>query len=110
MNPDTPARPAATTVLALPGEAGSDEAPSLLEFPTDFPLKIMGRSVEGFTEAMVAIVLEHAPDFDPATLETRPSRGGNYLALTATINATSREQLDRIYLALTGHPMVKVVL
>ena len=85
-------------------------APSLLEFPVDFPIKVMGRSAEGFTEAIVAIVREHAPDFDPSTLETRPSTQGNYVGVTATIRATSREQLDALYRALTAHPMVKVVL
>lgn len=92
------------------GDATAGPAPSLLTFPVDFPIKVMGRSVDGFTEAIVAIVLEHAPDFDPATLETRPSNQGNYVGVTATINATSREQLDALYRALTAHPMVKVVL
>jgi putative lipoic acid-binding regulatory protein len=59
---------------------------------------------------MVAVVREHAPDFDPATLEMRASKDGNYLSVTATIRATSREQLDALYRALTGHPLVKVVL
>lgn len=86
------------------------EPPSLLVFPTDFPIKIMGKSIEGFAEAMVAVVLEHAPDFDAATLEQRVSKDGNYLSVTATIRATSREQLDALYQALTGHPLVKVVL
>lgn len=85
-------------------------APSLLVFPTDFPVKIMGRAVEGFAEAIIAIVHEHAPDFDAATLERRTSKDGNYLSVTATIRATSREQLDALYRALTGHPLVKVVL
>lgn len=85
-------------------------APSLLEFPVDFPIKVMGRSSDGFIDAIVAIVVEHAPDFDPSTVETRPSTQGNYVGVTATIRATSREQLDALYHALTAHPMVKVVL
>lgn len=83
---------------------------SLLEFPTDFPIKIMGKSVDGFAQAILDVVLIHAPDFDAASMEMRASRGGNYLALTCTIRATSREQLDALYRDLTGHPMVKVVL
>ncbi len=83
---------------------------SLLEFPTDFPIKIMGRSVDGFAQAILDVVLVHAPDFDAASMEMRASSGGNYLALTCTIRATSREQLDALYRDLTGHPMVKVVL
>jgi uncharacterized protein len=83
---------------------------TLLQFPTDFPLKVMGKRQDGFAEAIVKIVLEHAPDFDPATLEMRPSTNGNYLGLTANIRATSKQQLDALYLALTRHPMVKIVL
>ncbi|MFZ5539783.1 MAG: YbeD family protein [Pseudomonadota bacterium] len=83
---------------------------SPLQFPTDFPIKVIGRRVDGFAQAIVAVVIEHAPDFDPATLEMRASRAGNYLSLTATVRATSREQLDNLYRALTSHPLVKVVL
>lgn len=83
---------------------------SLLQFPTDFPIKIMGRRVDGFADQIVAVILQHAPDFEPATLEMRPSRAGNYLSLTATIRAVSREQLDALYRALTGHPLVSIVL
>lgn len=89
--------------------SGTDgESP--LVFPTEFPIKVMGRRVDEFAQTVVAIVCEHAPDFDPATVEIRASREGNYLSLTATINATSREQLDNLYRALSGHPLVKVVL
>jgi putative lipoic acid-binding regulatory protein len=59
---------------------------------------------------MVKIAQEFDPSFDPASLEMRPSKAGNYLSLTLTIRATSRVQLDNIYRALTGHPMVKVAL
>jgi putative lipoic acid-binding regulatory protein len=83
---------------------------SLLQFPTDFPIKIMGKRVDDFAQQIVAVVLTHAPDFDPATLELRTSSGGNYLSVTATIRATSRAQLDALYRALTGHPLVQVVL
>ena len=83
---------------------------SLIVYPCSFPIKIMGARVDGFAEAISALVREHAPDFDPASLEMRPSRNGNYLGLTVTITATSREQLDGLYQALTRHPMVKVVL
>lgn len=83
---------------------------SLLEFPTDFPIKIMGKAADGFAQAVLDVVLVHAPDFDAAGMEMRASSGGNYLALTCTIRATSREQLDALYRELTAHPMVKVVL
>ena len=83
---------------------------SALEFPCTFPIKIMGRTRDGFAQAIVAVVARHAPDFDPATLEMRSSSAGNYLSMTATVNAVSREQLDALYRELVAHPMVAMVL
>jgi uncharacterized protein len=83
---------------------------SALEFPCAFPIKIMGRMQEGFAQAVVAVVQKHAPDFDAASLEMRASKAGNWLSVTATVNATSRAQLDDLYRELVAHPMVKVVL
>ena len=97
-----------------PLEAESKEKPleavSVLAFPTPFPIKIMGRRESGFTTAVIGIVLRHAPDFLPGTLESRPSREGKYVSLTATVNATSREQLDALYRELCDHPSVVMVL
>jgi putative lipoic acid-binding regulatory protein len=75
-----------------------------------FPIKIMGQRQDGFAQAVLEVVLRHAPDFDPATMEMRPSAKGNYLGLTCTIRAVSREQLDALYRELSAHPLVKVVL
>jgi putative lipoic acid-binding regulatory protein len=83
---------------------------TLIEFPCDFPLKIMGATDPGFAQAIVEVVLKHAPEFDPASVEMRPSKAGNYLSLTCTVRAVSQGQLDALYLDLTAHPMVKVVL
>ena len=83
---------------------------SALEFPCAFPIKIMGRTQAGFAQAVLAVVQKHAPDFDAASLEMRASTAGNWLSVTATVNATSREQLDQLYRELVAHPMVKVVL
>jgi hypothetical protein len=83
---------------------------SLIDFPTDFPIKIMGARSDGFAQSVIDVVLRHAPDFDAATTEMRLSKGGKYLSLTCTVRATSRAQLDALYLELTGHPGVKVVL
>ena len=83
---------------------------SLIEYPCLFPIKVMGTRVEGFTAALVSVARDFDPDFDEARLELRESRGGNYLSVTLTVKATSREQLDNLYRALTGHPLVKVVL
>jgi len=90
------------------GDAPPDK--TLIEYPSAFPIKVMGAHVEGFTEAIVAIARHFDPGFDAATVEARPSRAGNYLGLTITVTATSREQLDELYRTLSTHPMVKVVL
>lgn len=83
---------------------------SLIEYPSAFPIKVMGANVEGFAEAIVMVAQQFDPGFDAATLERRPSSSGNYLGLTITITATSRAQLDELYRTLSTHPMVKVVL
>ena len=88
----------------------TNEQPSLLEFPCAFPIKIMGRTQDGFAQAVSDVVCKHAPDFDPAALEMRASKEGNWLSVTASVNATSREQLDNLYRELVAHPMVKMVL
>ena len=88
----------------------ASESESALRFPTSFPIKIMGRRTDGFAQAILDVVLKHAADFDPVTLEMRTSREGKYLSVTVTINATSREQLDNLYRELTAHPMVTMVL
>ena len=91
--------------------AGSDpRKDSLIEYPSLFPIKVMGAMADGFVQALAAVALEYDPDFDASTMELRPSKGGNYLGVTLTVTATSREQLDNLYRALTAHPMVKIVL
>jgi putative lipoic acid-binding regulatory protein len=84
--------------------------PSLIEYPCAFPIKVMGAHAEGFVEAIVDVARRFDPVFDAATVETRPSRAGNYLGITITVTATSRAQLDELYRTLSTHPMVKVVL
>lgn len=88
----------------------ADLEQELLQFPTDFPIKIMGRADKDFAQTVVDIVKRHAPDFDASTLEMRTSREGTYLSATATIRATSREQLDALYQELCDHPMTTMVL
>ncbi len=73
-------------------------------------MKIMGRREGGFAQGVMQIVLKHAPDYQPASMEMRPSRQGKYLSLTVTINARSREQLDALYQELCDHPAVVMVL
>ncbi|HEV7478198.1 MAG TPA: DUF493 domain-containing protein, partial [Burkholderiales bacterium] len=70
---------------------------SSLAFPCDFPIKIMGRKERGFAQSMTEIVLKHAPEFDVASVEMRPSRQDKYLSITCVVRAVSREQLDSLY-------------
>lgn len=83
---------------------------SLISYPSAFPIKVMGTQVQGFEAAMVEIARQFDPAFDAAGIERRPSKAGNYLGLTLTVTATSREQLDELYRTLSTHPLVKVVL
>ena len=83
---------------------------SALAFPCEFPIKVMGRKQPRFANAVSEIVRKHAPDFDPATMELRPSRQGKYLSVTCVVRATSREQLDALYQELCDHPGVVMVL
>jgi putative lipoic acid-binding regulatory protein len=83
---------------------------SLIEYPSRFPIKVMGANVDGFVHAVTQIARQFDPQFDASTIELRDSREGNYLGVTITVTATSREQLDELYRTLSTHPMVKVVL
>jgi putative lipoic acid-binding regulatory protein len=86
------------------------EPASLIEYPCDFPIKVLGRTQAGFAQAVLGIVRAHAPDFDGSTMDMKPSKQGRYLSITCVIRATSREQLDQLYRALCDHPMVVMVL
>jgi putative lipoic acid-binding regulatory protein len=86
------------------------EPPSLIVYPCDFPIKVMGQRVDGFVHALTHIATQFDPQFDASKIELRESKGGKYLGVTLTIHATSRAQLDEIYRTLSSHPMVKVVL
>ena len=83
---------------------------SLIEYPSSFPIKVMGLNVDGFVHAMVSVARQFDPGFDAATVELRPSKADKYLGVTLTVTATSREQLDELYRTLSTHPMVKMVL
>lgn len=85
-------------------------AESLIEYPSLFPIKVMGHKVDGLVHAISMIAQQFDSAFDAETIELRESKGGNYLGVTITVTATSREQLDELYRTLSTHPMVKVVL
>ncbi|MFV0681450.1 YbeD family protein [Ottowia sp.] len=79
----------------------------LLQFPVDFPIKVAGVNEDGFVHAITHIARQFDPKFDASTIELRQSGGGKYLGVTITVHATSREQLDDLYRALSTHPMVR---
>jgi len=85
-------------------------AESLIEYPSQFPIKVMGLKADGLVDAVRAIAQQFDPTFNVGTIELRESSGGKYLGVTITVTATSRVQLDDLYRALSSHPMVKVVL
>ena len=88
----------------------ADEPPSLLAFPCTFPIKVMGERRDGFAQEILKAIEDLAPDLAQEKVEMRVSSGARYISLTILVDAVSKNQLDAIYLRLTGHPWVKVVL
>ena len=83
---------------------------SPLQYPCDFPIKVLGNTRAGFAQAVLEIIQRHAPDFDGASMEMKTNKRGRYLSVTCVIRATSRDQLDDLYRELCDHPMVVMVL
>lgn len=83
---------------------------SLLEFPCDFPIKVMGEAAEDFDALVVELVRRHVADLTEGAVQQRPSSGGRYVSVTVTIQATSRKQLDNLYRELSGHERILMVL
>lgn len=83
---------------------------NLLEFPCDFPIKVMGETSDAFAATIVEAIKAIDPNFDASKVDMRASTGGRFISLTCTVHATSRAQLDDIYRALTSHPLSKYVL
>lgn len=90
--------------------AAFDRIEKLLEFPTVFPMKVIGQRVDGLAQAVAETVSHHVPDFDPATIELRTSSKGSYLSVTVTPTVTDRHQLEGLYRALSEHPLVRIVM
>jgi putative lipoic acid-binding regulatory protein len=105
MSDSTPTPPPAET-----GAAADPRKDSLIEYPSRFPIKVMGVKSEHLVHEITQIAHRFDPCFDAGTIELRPSSSGKYLGVTVTVTATSREQLDDLYRAFTSHPLVKVVL
>jgi putative lipoic acid-binding regulatory protein len=93
-----------------PSDPAEPRKDSLIDYPSRFPIKVMGAKADGFVHAITTIARQFDAEFDATTVELRESKAGNYLGVTITVTATSREQLDELYRTLSTHPMVKVVL
>lgn len=86
------------------------EEETLVEFPCDFFIKVMGETSDDFANAMVKVIQVHAPKFDASKVDMRASSGGKFISLTCSVYVTTKTQLDSIYRALSEHPQVKYVL
>jgi uncharacterized protein len=87
-----------------------DSSETLIEFPCDFPIKIIGIVSEQFTDNIIKIIKNHAPNFSTNSVEMKGSKQGNYISLTCNIYVTSKVQLDNLYRELSSHPETKFVL
>lgn len=86
------------------------EKETLIDFPCDFPIKVMGITDDSFSTTITALIQKHSPSFDASKIEMRSSTGGKYISLTCVCYVESKLQLDNIYRALTSHQLVKYVL
>ena len=83
---------------------------TLIEFPCDFPIKVMGETHADFASEIIKTIQTQLPSFDATKIEMRGSSGGKYISLTCTVHVTTKAQLDDIYRAISAHPMVKFAL
>ena len=93
--------------------AGTDAAnrtDEIFDFPCSFPIKVMGRSTADIHSIVCKVMEKNVKDFSDKMIKVRPSKGDKFIAITATIIATSKAQLDAIYLELNGHPDVMMTL
>jgi putative lipoic acid-binding regulatory protein len=88
------------------------EHDKIMQYPCEIAVKAMGRTdIDGdFTAIVVEIVRRHAPDIGEGAVSSRPSRKGNYIAVTVRVMADSREQMDCIYRDLVEHELVTMAL
>lgn len=84
--------------------------PPLIEFPCDFPIKVVGETHDSFAQTMIDVIQGVVPSFNASYVEMRASSGGKYISLTCTVHVVSQAQLDNIYRSLSAHPLVKFTL
>ncbi|STX42399.1 MULTISPECIES: YbeD family protein [Legionella] len=83
---------------------------SMIEFPCDFPLKIVGKKTANFATDIIEIIHKHFPETPDKAIRHQESQHGNYLAITAVVHAQDQVTLDALYRDLTKHPDIKMVL
>jgi putative lipoic acid-binding regulatory protein len=90
--------------------AMEDHEPPRIEFPCDYPVKVLGRNTAAFRPAVISVFERHAPGFDQQTIAVRDSRRGTFVAVTVTITATGPEQLRALHRDLMATGLVQMVL
>ena len=89
----------------------NQDAPiSLIDFPCDFPIKVMGITEDRFAQTIISLIQSIVPEFNAANVEMRASSAGKYISLTCSVRVVSQPQLDDIYRLLSAHPLVKFAL
>lgn len=87
-----------------------NEKKSLLEFPCDFAIKVMGEADENFSSTVIGIIKQHYKNFNASKIEMKGSSNGKYISLTCNVYVASQKQLDKIYIDLSKSPMTEFVL
>lgn len=87
-----------------------DAPSSLIDFPCDFPIKVMGVTEDTFAQTIISLIQTIVPEFNAANVEMRASSAGKYISLTCSVHVVSQPQLDDIYRLLSAHPLVKFAL
>lgn len=82
-------------------------AAPLIDFPCEFPIKVMGEMQDSFSETIIGLIQTIVPTFSAKNIEMRASSGGKYISLTCTVHVVSQVQLDDIYRVISAHPLVK---
>ncbi len=86
------------------------EKESLLKFPCDFPIKVIGPHSEKFITDMLQLTQKHFPEFDKSNLKQQLSKNAQFISLTLTVHALDKKTLDALYQDLSAHPDSKMVL
>ncbi|MDB4470868.1 DUF493 domain-containing protein [Deltaproteobacteria bacterium] len=88
----------------------TEQDPPKIEFPCDYPIKVLGDSGEDYQTLIMDVFEQHAPGFDRETISVKNSSKGTFTSLTITITATGPEQLDSLHRSLMSTGVVKMVL